>query len=62
MHRILHYIVLANRLRTTPSVHEIVPQVPVNWSKTGSPHVLPADGKQDNSKLPRPPSALSPQR
>lgn len=33
MHRILHYVVMANRLRAPLSVAELVQKVEVNWNK-----------------------------
>jgi hypothetical protein len=62
MHRILHYVVIANRLRATVSAEVLVQKVAVNWNKrVDAPPALVAV-KEEVEKISTPPLTSSPSR
>jgi hypothetical protein len=63
MHRILHYVVMANRLRAPLAAHDLVPQVAVNWNKAmENTPIKPSslESGKEGDKLPLIPLTSSP--
>jgi hypothetical protein len=52
MHRILHYIVMANRLRAPLPVEKLVQKVAVNWNKGVEQPPPTVEGDRETDKLP----------
>jgi len=59
MHRILHYIVMANRVRTVTAAQVVIPQPAAPWSKTSDPSPAKVDNKKEVTKGPVSPANTS---
>lgn len=52
MHRILHYVVMANRLRAPVAAEQLVQKVAVNWHKPVEQPPPVVESKKEADKIP----------
>ena len=60
MHRILHYVVIANRVRISTAAQVVIPQPTAQWNKTSDPDPAPVENRKEGTKIPVLPAKSSP--